>query len=73
MAAPVPGQQLPPPTENRGPMVLQSTWVMVGIATPVIIARVCARLKQMKKLGWDDWFMILALVSLLKRKDLIPC
>jgi hypothetical protein len=53
-------------------MVLESTWIMVGIATPVMIARVCARLKQMKKLGWDDWFMISSLVILLKRKDLIP-
>ena len=44
-------------------MLIQATWIMVGIATPVMVARVFARLKQMKKLHWDDYFMIGSLVS----------
>lgn len=60
---PVPEQQRPPPTETRGPMLIQATWIMIGISTPFVVARVCARRRQMKKLGWDDYLMILSLVS----------
>jgi hypothetical protein len=59
-----PGQQLPPVTDNRGPLVLRSTFIMAGIATPVLLARLYARKKRRGKLAWDDYLMAFSLVSI---------
>lgn len=47
-------------------MLLQATWIMISIAIPFVIARVFARIKQLGRLGWDDYLMILSLVSTFK-------
>lgn len=54
---------LPPATDNRAPMLLQATWIEVGIATPFLLARLYARRKQMGKLSLDDYLMALSLVG----------
>lgn len=63
MSNPFAGQQYAPPSDTRGPMLLQATWIQTGIATPFLVARVYARWRQMGRLGWDDYLMILSLVS----------
>ena len=52
-------------------MLIQITWIMAGIATPFVVARVCARLKHLKELRLDDYLMILSLVCVSGER--IPC
>jgi hypothetical protein len=54
-----------PPTENRGPMLVRATWIITAIGLPFLVARVCARLKHVGRLSWDDYLMILSLVSMI--------
>ncbi len=62
MAQPFPGP-MAPPSDTRGPLLIQCTWSMASIATAVLVARVVARIKHRGKLEWDDYLMILSLVS----------
>lgn len=62
MANPFAGQQLPPPTETRGPMLLKSSWIQLAIATPFVLGRMYARIKQIGKLRLDDYLMIMSWV-----------
>ena len=50
-------------------MLVRSTFIMAGIAIPVLVARVYARIKHRGKLSWDDYLMITSLVRIF-RKDL---
>lgn len=63
MARQFEGQPLAPRSDTRGPMLLQATWIMAGIATPFLVSRLYARWNKIGGLGWDDYFMILSLVS----------
>lgn len=51
-------------------MAIQSVFIMAAVATPVLVARVWARIKHRGKLAWDDWLMILSLVSIFSRRRL---
>lgn len=69
MANPFAGQQLPPPTETRGPMLLKSSWIQLAIATPFVLGRMYARIKQIGKLRLDDYLMIMSWVSMFQKKN----
>lgn len=51
---------------NRGTVVLGTLWTQGAIATLVVAARFYARLLIESGAGWDDWTMLVAIVSLLR-------
>lgn len=55
-------ETLPPPGENRGPLLLRVTWIAVGISTVFTAARIFTRIETSGKLQLDDYLMLLALV-----------
>ena len=55
---------LAPRTDNRGPIIVQGTWVMTAFAIVVVSLRCWARIRKLGKLQWDDGIMVAALVSL---------
>lgn len=48
---------------NRGLALLLALWLQVGLATLFVAARFWARIMIDPNLGWDDWTMLIALVS----------
>lgn len=61
-------ESLPPPSENRGPLMLQVTWIAVGIASIFLAARIFTRIKTLGKLKLDDYLILLALVDHLQTR-----
>ena len=58
----------PPLSSNRlGVELIESMWISFAIATFVIAARLYTRFFVVRKVSWDDLFMITALVSVLER------
>ena len=55
-------QPLPYPDESRGPLLLRTIWVLIGISSVVLIARIWTKLAKARRLYADDICMILALV-----------
>ncbi|KFA75720.1 hypothetical protein S40288_04958 [Stachybotrys chartarum IBT 40288] len=51
-----------PPDHNRGPEILAICGTAVGFALVVVIMRVWVRIRIIGKMGWDDYFMIAAMV-----------
>ena len=48
---------------NIGRATLISVWTEASIATFVVIVRFVTQVWIVKKLGWDDWIMLCALVG----------
>lgn len=48
---------------TKAPSILAMNGAVVGVASVVLLARVYVRLVMLKTLGWDDVFMVLAMVS----------
>lgn len=67
MASPFPGEK-GPASDDRGPLFIRAIFIMAGIAIPVMVARVYARIKHRGKLAWDDYLMIVSLVSAFPRR-----
>lgn len=51
------------PLPNRGPELATAAWVETAVAAIFVFLRLYTRLRYVKKLWWDDWFMVLTLVS----------
>ena len=47
---------------NRGGSLLAMVWTEVPIAAIFVTMRMYSRLK-LRNLGWDDWMMVITLVS----------
>jgi hypothetical protein len=60
-AAPQMPPPSPPPVPDRAPYLEALLWAMTGISIGVVILRFAYRLNR-SRLGWDDGFMLLALV-----------
>lgn len=52
-----------PPDVNRGPEILAICGSLVGIALATVILRIWVRAAMIKHLGWDDYVMMVAMVS----------
>lgn len=50
-------------TESRQTEILVVAWVMTGLAICTVAFKLFARVKVVKIIGWDDFFIILSLVS----------
>jgi len=48
---------------NIGPAVIVATWVEAALASTIVIIRFISQTTIVKKVGIDDWMMLLALVS----------
>lgn len=68
--------QIPPPDDTRGPQILAVSWITAALAILAVALRTQVRIKA-HAIGWDDYFICLALVGLpsaLSRVELIgPC
>lgn len=53
----------PYPDDDKGPMVLRTVWVLISISTLVVLARIYTKVRKTHRLYWDDFLMMLALVS----------
>ena len=51
-----------PPDVQKGPEILISCSVCVGVALIVAVTRVFVKLKLIRNFGWDDYFMVAATV-----------
>ena len=49
---------------NRPPILLGAIWTQGALATVFTAARFYVRLVVEPNVGWDDWTMLIALVSL---------
>ena len=49
--------------EDRGYTLLVVTWVECTISILLVTLRMFSRAKIIRKVGWDDWFMCISLVS----------
>src|SRR3954453_18526407 len=54
---------------SRGPVVMAVTGAMLVLATLFVLLRLISRFGVVRRIAWDDYFMILAWVSVLLR----PC
>lgn len=50
-------------SDSRQTEVLVVAWVMTGLAICTVAFKLFARVKVVKIIGWDDFFIILSLVS----------
>lgn len=48
--------------ENRGPQLQAVCSTFVSLAFVSVLLRIYVRLRLVKAFGWDDWFMVLAMV-----------
>jgi len=49
--------------DNRGPVVLAVTIAILCVSTAFVVLRLISRLGVVKRVTWDDYFIILAWVS----------
>lgn len=57
---------LPPPPDgdvNKGPAILAVAWFQFPIALAFVAARMYTRRCLLRNVGWDDWTIVIALVS----------
>lgn len=59
-----PYMELSPPDVNRGPGLVVAAWIMGFAGCSLLTMRMYARIAIIKKVGWDDWTMIIAVVSI---------
>ncbi|KAK8076274.1 hypothetical protein PG994_003546 [Apiospora phragmitis] len=55
----------PPPDVNRGPEILAVTGTLVAATLCVVLLRLWVRLRLVRQLGWDDFFVAAAMALLL--------
>ena len=48
---------------SLGPRVNALNWTLCGIALLIVCARIYTRIRIVRKTGWDDWVMVLAMVG----------
>lgn len=53
----------PLPDANHGPGVVVAAWVMGLVGCSLLALRMYTRIAIIKHVGWDDWTMIIAVVS----------
>jgi hypothetical protein len=51
--------------QDKGPSILAVCWTMTGISTVFVVARLSVRGLILRQLRSDDYFTVLALVSLI--------
>jgi hypothetical protein len=51
------------PDDNNGPKLIAATAVVTGFALISVILRLWVRVGIIKSVGWDDRFIVLAMVS----------
>lgn len=56
---------------DRGPAILQTTWVLTALSIIVTLLRVFVRLRTVQTLYAHDWFMIVAVVCKKKKTFII--
>ncbi|KAK8091707.1 hypothetical protein PG997_002068 [Apiospora hydei] len=54
----------PPPDVNRGPEILAVTGTLVAATLCVVMLRLWVRLRLVRQLGWDDFFVVAAMALL---------
>ncbi|KAL9067258.1 MAG: hypothetical protein Q9157_006879 [Trypethelium eluteriae] len=52
------------PDDNLGPLSLRIIWILLSISTVIVGARLVVKCKTTRRIYWDDFLMILALVSI---------
>lgn len=52
------------PSDNLGPRILVSIWLLVGLSFVFLALRVFCKFKGRRGLWWDDWILILSWVLL---------
>lgn len=52
------------PDINRGPVVVAILWAETAVAVIIVSMRFYAR-TMIKRISWDDWLMLVTLVSIL--------
>ena len=52
-----------PSNDDLGPLALRTIWTLLSISTVVILARLVVKYKTTRRIYWDDFLMVLALVS----------
>lgn len=62
---------LPPPPppggdQNRGPTINLVVWIFTGISLACVTARMYGRVFLTRNVGWDDFWIVLSMVSLRK-------
>ncbi len=56
-------EKLPYPDHDKGPEILQILWTLGSISIIVVALRIYTKIRQTRRLYWDDGLMVLALVS----------
>lgn len=51
-----------PPDVNKGPQILIACGICVAVALGMVILRLFVRLKILRNIGWDDYFIAAAMV-----------
>lgn len=51
-----------PPAVNRGPGLVVAAWIMGVAGCSLLAMRMYVRAVIVKKIGWDDWNMVVAVV-----------
>lgn len=52
----------PPADHDLGPMLVKTTWSLLGVSAVVVSTRLFVKIRTLRKLFMDDYLMILALV-----------
>jgi len=50
--------------DNNGPAIVESTWILMFIASLILIARLYVRAHINRKFSADDWVMLFSYVKL---------
>lgn len=50
--------------ENKGPNILAPMWALTMITTSLVCARIFIRAKVVKKVGFDDWVIVVSMVRM---------
>lgn len=52
-----------PPNVDKGPDILIACSISVGVALVMVVLRLIVRLKVLRNVGWDDYFITAAMVG----------
>lgn len=53
-----------PPDVNHGPSINAVNWTEAGLGVLILLIRLYTRAFIVRKIGWDDWCIVLAVVRL---------
>lgn len=59
-----------PPDVNRGPEILGICGTLVAFALVMVVLRIWVRASMIRHVGWDDYIMIAAMVSIFLQRAL---